>query len=66
MQAARFQEEADHQRKVQLFFTISLTLLQHQLLSLKQKCSPAALVTDPRTDVEGMFDCISNGIKVAI
>lgn len=57
-------EERNHQRKVQLFFTITLTLLEHQLLNLKQKCSPAALAADPRTDVEAMFSRIANAIKV--
>ncbi len=64
VQATRFVEEANHQRKVQLFFTITLTLLEHQLLNLKQKCSPAALAADPRTDVEAMFSRITNAIKV--
>ncbi|KAL0050961.1 hypothetical protein WJX82_011093 [Trebouxia sp. C0006] len=63
-QATRFVEEANHERKVQLFFTITLTLLEHQLLNLKQKCSPAALAADPRTDVEAMFSRIANAIKV--
>lgn len=64
LQAARFLEEGNHQRKVQLFFTITLTLLEHQLLTVKQKCSPAALAADPRTDVETMFRRITNAIKV--
>ena len=63
VQATRFVEEANHERKVQLFFTITLTLLEHQLLNLKQKCSPAALAADPRTDVEAMFSRIANAIK---
>ena len=66
VQATRFVEEANHQRKVQLFFTITLTLLEHQLLELKQKCSPAALAADPRTDVEAMFSRIANAIKVSM
>ena len=66
VQATRFVEEANHQRKVQLFFTITLTLLEHQLLNLKQKCSPAALAADPRTDVEAMFNRITNAIKVSM
>ena len=57
-------EEGNHQRKVQLFFTITLTLLDHQLFNLRQKCSPAALAADPRSDVEGMFSQIANAIKV--
>ena len=65
MQAARFEEEGDCQRKVQLFFTITLTLLENQLLDLKQKCSPAALAADPGTDVEAMFGRIANAIKVS-
>lgn len=66
VQATRFVDEANHQRKVQLFFTITLTLLEHQLLNLKQKCSPAALAADPRTDVEAMFNRIANAIKVSM
>ncbi|DBA77116.1 TPA: hypothetical protein ACH3X1_009695 [Trebouxia sp. C0004] len=62
--ATRFVEEGNHQRKVQLFFTITLTLLEHQLLNLKQKCSPAALAADPKMDVEAMFSRIVNAIKV--
>lgn len=64
MQAARFLEESNHQRKVQLFFTITLTLLEHQILMVKQKCTPAALAADPKTDVEGMFRRITNAVKV--
>ena len=64
LQAARFLEERNHQRKVQLFFTITLTLLEYQLLNMKQKCSPAALAADPRTDVEAMFSRVANAIKV--
>ncbi len=66
VQATRFVEEANHERKVQLFFTITLTLLEHQLLNLKQKCSPAALAADPRTDVEAMFSRIANAIKASM
>lgn len=64
LQAARFAEESNHQRKVQLFFTIILTLLEHQLLTVKQKCTPAALAADPKIDVEAMFRCITNAVKV--
>ncbi len=66
VQATRFVEETNHQRKVQLFFTITLTLLEHQLLNLKQKCSPATLAADPRIDVEAMFSRITNAIKVSM
>lgn len=64
LQAARFLEESNHQRKVQLFFTITLTLLEHQLLVVKQKCAPAALAADRKIDVEAMFRRITNAIKV--
>ena len=64
MQAARFMEEGNHQRKVQLFFTITLALLEHQILMVKEKCTPAALAADPKTDVEVMFRRITNAIKV--
>lgn len=64
LQAARFAEESNHQRKVQLFFTIILTLLEHQLLTVKQKCTPAALAADHKIDVEAMFRCITNAVKV--
>lgn len=64
LQAARFAEESNHQRKVQLFFTIILTLLEHQLLMVKQKCTPAALAADPKIDVDAMFRCITNAVKV--
>lgn len=64
MQAARFLQESNHQRKVQLFFTITLALLEHQILMVKQKCTPAALAADPKTDVEVMFKRITNAIKV--
>lgn len=64
MQTARFLEESNHQRKVQLFFTIILALLEHQILMVKQKCTAAALAADPKTDVEAMFRRITNAIKV--
>ena len=64
MQAARFMEESNHQRKVQLFFTITLALLEHQILMVKEKCTPASLAADPKTDVEVMFRRITNAIKV--
>lgn len=49
---------------MQLFFTIILTLLEHQLLTVKQKCTPAALAADPNIDVEAMFRRITNAVKV--
>ena len=64
LQAARFLEEGNHQRKVQLFFTIILTLLEHQLLVVKQKCTPSALAADPNIDVEAMFRRVTNAVKV--
>ena len=64
LQAARFLEEGNHQRKVQLFFTIILTLLEHQLLTMKQKCTPSELAADPKIDVEAMFRRITNAVKV--
>ena len=49
---------------MQLFFTIILTLLEHQLLTVKQKCTPSALAADPKIDVEAMFRRITNAVKV--
>ena len=65
VQAAQFKSAQDHQHKVQLFFSIMLTLLEHQLLDLKERCTPAALATDPKLDVEGKFDRIAAAIKVS-
>ena len=64
MQAAQFTTTQDHQHKVQLFFSIMLTLLEHQLLDLKERSTPAALATDPTLDVEAKFDRIAAAIKV--
>ena len=66
LQAASFKSEQDHQRKVQLFFSIMLTLLEQRVLDLKELCTPAALAADPTLDVEDKFGRIADAIRVSI
>ena len=65
LQAAEFKNEVDHQRKVQLFFSILLTLLEHQLLQLREQCTPAALAASPSQDIESKFDYVAAAIRVS-
>lgn len=65
VQATEFKNELDHQRKVQLFFSIMLTLLEHQVVQLKQQCAPAALAANPGQDIERQFDRVAVAIRVS-